>query len=269
MNLTQRASTSHAQAAAEKHLPPLANASGRKLVCYDTLGRCHDLQFRFWVNVQARMYIVEGAHALQEAYGLSTGDALVFARAPDGRLIVYGRPGPNAPCRGVKLQRRIAEEAVETPPSSDSGSQETNTTQRCKRLRRPTAKAAAWAAVAKRSCPGSGEESELSTPIQAAWGSAYLSIEEQRKLLPTPVVDGVFRVMEHLVPSPPPSLGATFNHRHSPSHILLRAAHEQGVWLYDAGVWLATLIMPGGTVFQAAFETRAAAEDALMAASWC
>lgn len=214
------------------------------------------------------MYLVEGVGALQAAYDLNAGDVLVFSRGHDGRLIVYGRPNAalaSKPCRGVK--RRTQQDPVEAPAPRAVEMLEAG--RRCKRARRPTAKAAAWAAEGGMQGWGasSGEE-DPSTPIQAAWGRTCqpLSVEEQRQLLPTPVVDGVFRPLRPHVPTPPPC-DSPLDYQRGASHILLRAAHQQGVWLYDAGVWLATLVVRGNKVFQAAFETRAAAENALAAVS--
>ena len=229
---------------------------------------------------------MEGVHGLQAVYNLKAGDVLVFARAHDRRLVVYPRSSTAAdkPCRGVKRRAEAPTEgagpravemltphAPEAPRSMDGGFREEEQSRRCKRVRRPTAKAAAWAAVGgmRRWAGWSSEEDDAQTPIQAAWGGAYLplSVDEQRKLLPTPVVDGVFRPLDADIPSPPPPFDCPYDHRLGPSHILLRAAHTQGVWLYDAGVWLATLVLPGGGVLQAAFETRAAAENALATAT--
>ena len=58
------------QGQAETHLPPLESQSGITLQLADTLGKKHSFKFRFWINNQSRMYLLEGTQDVQTRYGM-------------------------------------------------------------------------------------------------------------------------------------------------------------------------------------------------------
>jgi len=50
------------------------------------------LPYRFWINNQSRMYLLEGAGELHRQFTMVVGDVMVFAQKPDRTLVVAGRP---------------------------------------------------------------------------------------------------------------------------------------------------------------------------------
>eukprot|EP00955_Chlamydomonas_euryale_P059702 357473-Chlamydomonas_euryale.AAC.10 len=80
------------QAIAEQYFPRLEQANGIPVNATDTRGRTYTFKFRFWINNQSRMYLLEGAGELHRAFEMSVGDVMVFAQKPDGELIMAGRP---------------------------------------------------------------------------------------------------------------------------------------------------------------------------------
>ena len=50
-------------------------------------------RFRFWINNQSRMYLLEGTKPIQRLYQLGVGDVIQFAKLPDGKLVACGRRG--------------------------------------------------------------------------------------------------------------------------------------------------------------------------------
>lgn len=79
---------------AEAHLPFLEEQQGTTLQAADPEGGKHSFRFRFWVNNQSsRMYLLEDTMGVQQKYGLSAGDVLVFAKLEDGSYGVCGRKG--------------------------------------------------------------------------------------------------------------------------------------------------------------------------------
>ncbi|KAI7843626.1 hypothetical protein COHA_002866 [Chlorella ohadii] len=79
---------------AEAHLPFLEEQQGTTLHATDPEGAKHSFRFRFWVNNQSsRMYLLEDTMGVQQKYGLSAGDVLVFAKMEDGTYGVCGRKG--------------------------------------------------------------------------------------------------------------------------------------------------------------------------------
>lgn len=261
--------TSRAQAAAEQHLPPLSNHAGKTLTILDTKGMAHEVQFRYWTNTQSRMYIMEGMLDVQTSYNLSAGDVVVFASVQD-QLVVYGRKATPAdvqkPTRGgskpatTKRRAPVQQESptttatmtnppkrvklfLDTPPST--------TPRRSHRLH-PTPPTPSYPTPTH-----AIDEDTIMLLCHA------LDIEEQRQLLPQPILDGVFR--EITPPTLPRVRPPATPRTKYPCSILIRAVYQQGVWLYDAGCWLASVAIEG-TLFHAAFSTRKDAEDALLAA---
>lgn len=81
------------KAVAEAHFPPLADPSGTVLKLIDVFGTTRGLRFRFWVNNNSRMYIVEGTLQLLKTFKLNVGDVLMFAKDTSGQIFVCGRKG--------------------------------------------------------------------------------------------------------------------------------------------------------------------------------
>lgn len=80
------------KAIAEQYFPRLEQPNGIPVTAVDTKGRQYTFKYRFWVNNQSRMYLMEGAGELHRAFDMSVGDVMVFAQKPDGALVVAGRP---------------------------------------------------------------------------------------------------------------------------------------------------------------------------------
>lgn len=88
--------------------------------CCDSLGQNYTLRFRYWVNNQSRMYLLEGTQeaqvapsamlasncaagvsgvclltsllaCLQAKYKVQAGDSMVFGKLPDGLLVLCGQ----------------------------------------------------------------------------------------------------------------------------------------------------------------------------------
>lgn len=85
----------HVQAVAEAQFAQYLEKQGAQLVGEDVDGQTYDFRFRFWLNNQSRMYLIEGCLEMIKKYKLQKGDVIVFARKADGTLVVGGRPaGP-------------------------------------------------------------------------------------------------------------------------------------------------------------------------------
>lgn len=83
------------QAVAEAQFAQYLEKQGAQLVGEDVDGQTYDFRFRFWLNNQSRMYLIEGCLEMIKKYKLQKGDVIVFARKADGTLVVGGRPaGP-------------------------------------------------------------------------------------------------------------------------------------------------------------------------------
>ncbi|KAK9809236.1 hypothetical protein WJX72_011881 [[Myrmecia] bisecta] len=79
------------KAQAEMHLPHLENQLGVDVPAEDTFGSSHMLKFRYWINNQSRMYLLEGTQEIQKRYHMRVGDVITFAKTQDGKLVVSGR----------------------------------------------------------------------------------------------------------------------------------------------------------------------------------
>ena len=80
------------QAVAERYFPRLDSPGGVSLDVQDAHGAPYTLRWRFWVNNQSRMYLLEGTADLQHRYNLKMGDVLVFAQKDDRTVVLAGRP---------------------------------------------------------------------------------------------------------------------------------------------------------------------------------
>lgn len=81
------------KAVAEGHFPELTDTTGIILRLVDVFGNTRGLRFRYWVNNNSRMYIVEGTLQLLKAFKLGVGDVLMFAKDTSGQIFVCGRKG--------------------------------------------------------------------------------------------------------------------------------------------------------------------------------
>lgn len=80
------------KAIAEMYFPILENQAGIPIDAIDSMGNAYFFRFRFWINNQSRMYLLEGAAELQRRYNLHVSDVMIFAHKPDKTLVVAGRP---------------------------------------------------------------------------------------------------------------------------------------------------------------------------------
>uniref|UniRef100_A0A7S0S0T7 TF-B3 domain-containing protein n=1 Tax=Chlamydomonas leiostraca TaxID=1034604 RepID=A0A7S0S0T7_9CHLO len=80
------------KAIAEQYFPRLEQPSGLPVRAVDTRGYEYTFKFRFWINNQSRMYLLEGAGELHRQFTMSVGDVMVFAQKQDRTLVVAGRP---------------------------------------------------------------------------------------------------------------------------------------------------------------------------------
>lgn len=81
------------KAVAEGHFPNLSEPAGIVLRLVDVFGSTRGLRFRYWVNNNSRMYIVEGTLPLLKTFKLGVGDVLMFAKDTSGQIYVCGRKG--------------------------------------------------------------------------------------------------------------------------------------------------------------------------------
>lgn len=103
------------KAIAEQYFPRLDNQVGVPVDAVDTIGNVYNFRFRFWINNQSRMYLLEGASELHERYSLKMGDVMLFAQKKDGTLVVAGRPSTKADLMRRPPAKRINPAAGPTP----------------------------------------------------------------------------------------------------------------------------------------------------------
>ncbi|GFH30155.1 TF-B3 domain-containing protein, partial [Haematococcus lacustris] len=84
-------------AIAEQYFPRLEQPSGLPVRAVDIRGHEYTFKFRFWINNQSRMYLLEGAGELHRQFHMSVGDVMVFAQRLDRTLVVAGRPATKDP----------------------------------------------------------------------------------------------------------------------------------------------------------------------------
>jgi hypothetical protein len=94
------------KAVAEQFFPRLDVPGGTELVAEDAAGGKHTLRFRFWVNNQSRMYLLEGTSGLQRHYKLKQSDVLIFAQKADGTIVLAGRPQTKTDAAKKAVPRR-------------------------------------------------------------------------------------------------------------------------------------------------------------------
>eukprot|EP00887_Chlorella_sp_A99_P002330 scaffold10.g2330.t1 len=78
---------------AEAHFPAVESQDGVEVAVADSCSGRHAFRFRYWINSQSRMYLLEGTQDVQAKFNMGAGDVLVFGRKPDGSFLVHGRKG--------------------------------------------------------------------------------------------------------------------------------------------------------------------------------
>ncbi|GMH33643.1 hypothetical protein BSKO_01477 [Bryopsis sp. KO-2023] len=95
------------KAIAEQFFPALDNQAGVPIEASDSMGNAYTFRFRFWINNQSRMYLLEGVGEMHQRYDLKVGDVMIFAHLPDNTLIVAGRPMTEADMLRKAPLRRV------------------------------------------------------------------------------------------------------------------------------------------------------------------
>ena len=83
---------------AEVQFAEMLEKQGAVIYGEDIDGGSYDFKFRFWTNNQSRMYLIEGCGEVLKRYKLGYGDVIVFAKKPDGVLLIAGRPAGPVRC---------------------------------------------------------------------------------------------------------------------------------------------------------------------------
>ncbi|GJZ02725.1 B3 domain-containing protein-like protein, partial [Tanacetum coccineum] len=74
---------------AEAHFPQITTSEGCHLVFQDMNGKDWVLHYRFWLNNNSRMYVLEGFAPFVRSMQLQAGDTVTFSRLePEGKLVM-------------------------------------------------------------------------------------------------------------------------------------------------------------------------------------
>ncbi|KAF8073022.1 B3 domain-containing protein [Scenedesmus sp. PABB004] len=143
------------KAIAEQYFPRIDTPIGTDLAVEDAAGELYSLRFRFWINNQSRMYLLEGTAELQHHYHLRMGDVLIFAQKEDATIVLAGRPPTKADATRKPPVRR---------PSPTPGS-------RGVRRDQPRAKSNKRRAMQRLAGPAGegGEEEEYEVPVDGVF----------------------------------------------------------------------------------------------------
>ncbi|KAI8477513.1 MAG: DNA-binding pseudobarrel-protein domain-containing protein-containing protein [Monoraphidium minutum] len=108
------------KAVAEQYFPKLDSPTGMSLQVEDAHGGTYTLRWRFWINNQSRMYLLEGTADLQQHYHLKMGDVLIFAQKGDRdkTVVLAGRPATRADA----MRRAAAAARKPSPAPAGNGS---------------------------------------------------------------------------------------------------------------------------------------------------
>ena len=102
------------KAVAELHFPTIDDQQGCMVAVVDVFGGTSSLRFRYWVNNNSRMYILEGVGELLKLFKLGVGDVLMFGKDDNRNLVICGRKGTKndivrkAPGTGARRKKRQA-----------------------------------------------------------------------------------------------------------------------------------------------------------------
>ncbi|EIE25900.1 hypothetical protein COCSUDRAFT_64891 [Coccomyxa subellipsoidea C-169] len=97
---------------ARAHLPSLEDKNGVHVEVIDTYGTRHRFRYCSWINNSSRMYLLEGVAPALNALKLKAGDILIFAKLPNGELLLGGRT------------RTSADKDRKAPPRARKGSEQ-------------------------------------------------------------------------------------------------------------------------------------------------
>lgn len=226
------------KAIAEQYFPRLEQPNGIPLTAVDTRGREYTFKFRFWINNQSRMYLMEGAGELHRAYEMAVGDVMVFAQKPDGQLVVAGRP----PTKNDAIKKPSLKRPSSKPESAAAGAGAARRDSK-PRSRPATAGAASGgaggAAVEKAAggAAGGGGDTRARKRTRPSGPGMIADVE--------PAVDGIFRAVPH--------------------GLVAAGLPHGGVAVSKNGRWVVSLNL-AGEMYQALFDTQEDAQEAYNAA---
>eukprot|EP00877_Chromochloris_zofingiensis_P001165 jgi/Chrzof1/11049/Cz05g21210.t1 len=106
------------KAVAEQYFPKIDSATGTEIDVEDASGNTYTLRFRFWINNQSRMYLLEGTADLQHQYHLRMGDVLIFAQKEDQTIVLAGRPSTKSDAAKKPPIRKPSPTPAGTRPAS-------------------------------------------------------------------------------------------------------------------------------------------------------
>nr|GMD67055.1 B3 domain-containing transcription repressor VAL1-like [Ipomoea batatas] len=84
------------KACAEAYFPSIDQSEGLPITIQDITGKEWTFLFRFWLNNNSRMYVLEGVTPCIRSMQLQAGDTVTFSRIdPGGKLVMSFRKGTN------------------------------------------------------------------------------------------------------------------------------------------------------------------------------
>nr|XP_043609785.1 B3 domain-containing protein Os07g0679700-like [Erigeron canadensis] len=83
------------KACAEAYFPAIDHSEGVPVKITDTNGKEWTFQFRYWLNNNSRMYVLEGISPFIRSLKLQAGDTVIFSRLdPENRLVMVCQKAP-------------------------------------------------------------------------------------------------------------------------------------------------------------------------------
>jgi hypothetical protein len=226
---------------AEANFPLLTAPGGMSLQVLDTFGDRPSFKYRYWLNNNSRMYLMESTQDVQRKFKLGVGDVLMFGKTEAGEFVVAGRKGTKddvsrkPPSRKSQIKKGSLESAKRL--KLEDGTMVEENPEEASLATGLSAGKAAGASKSKRT----KKKASLATPSTARqpdvrsaytyWNGYSLPVRR----------DGVFRAVP--VGTGPATLGV------SPEH----------------GCWT-SLVLLAGEPFQAFFDAEDAAQAAYEAA---